>query len=267
MSRVSQAAVDHLPPRLFHSLLARQYSFKEPELRHLLDYVPRNLPALDVGAWRGPWTLRLAKVVPFVHSFEASPELAKTLRAIVPANVEVHEVAVSDHSGEATLWLVDPRGRGADGRCSLEEQVVSDFKPVPHRVPTVALDDMDLGTVGFVKIDVEGHERNVLKGAANLLHDQRPVLLVEVEQRLHDIPIADVWSVLEDMGYSGWFFMNGRWTSTKEFDVDRHQLDVIEKIEKSGYLLNSFVNLRSYISNFVFMPADRPGLGSSRRSS
>jgi FkbM family methyltransferase len=267
VSRVSQAAVEHLPPRLFHSLLARQYAFKEPELRHVPDYVPRDLPAFDVGAWRGPWTLRLAKMVPRVHSFEASPDLARTLRAIVPANVEVHEVAVSDCSGEATLWLVDPRGRGADGRCSLEEQVVSDFKPRPHRVRTVALDDMDLGPVGFIKIDVEGHERNVLKGAANLLHDQRPVLLVEIEQRLHEVPIADIWAVLEDLGYQGWFFMSGRWRSIKEFDVDRNQLDVISRIEKSGYLVNSFVNLRSYISNFVFMPPGRPGPGSGGRNS
>lgn len=99
------------------------------------------------------------------------------------------------------------------------------------------------------------------------MREQRPVLLVEIEQRLHDVPIQDVWGVLEDLGYHGWFWMDGRWTSTDHFDVDRHQLDVIERIDRSGYLRNSFVNLRSYISNFVFMPPDRPAPGGRRRSS
>lgn len=45
------------------------------------------------------------------------------------------------------------------------------------------LDDIIKDDVGFIKIDVEGHELAVLKGATSLINRCRPVLLVECEER------------------------------------------------------------------------------------
>ena len=49
------------------------------------------------------------------------------------------------------------------------------------RVKTEKLDDLLMNSnVGFIKIDVEGHEKNVLMGALNLIKRNKPSLLVEI---------------------------------------------------------------------------------------
>lgn len=255
MSRVAQLVEKLVPSRVFHTILTAEYRFVEPELGRLRDITPHDRIAVDVGAWRGPWTLRLAKVVPMVHAFEADPRLAAVLSAIAPRNVVVHAVAVSDRSGHATFWVVDPTGRGADGTSSLAESAVTDRKPKPQLVPTVALDDLDLGDVGFLKIDVEGHERSVLQGAAGLLRELSPVVLVEVEQRHLAFPISEVWAVLHGLGYDGWFLRKRHWIRLERFDLERDQLAVVSRIESSGYLRNAFINSRQYVYNFVFTPS------------
>jgi FkbM family methyltransferase len=55
-----------------------------------------------------------------------------------------------------------------------------------ERVSVRRLDDIDLGGgVGFLKIDVEGHEEAVLAGASRTLKQSMPAVLVEVEERHH----------------------------------------------------------------------------------
>jgi hypothetical protein len=65
---------------------------------------------------------------------------------------------------------------------------------VPVRV--VALDDLDLPAPAFVKVDVEGSEVAVLDGAARLLREARPVLVVETHETN-----AEVADRLEALGY------------------------------------------------------------------
>jgi FkbM family methyltransferase len=260
VSKVAQIVARVLPPKLFHALLNAEYRLAEPELRRVAEITPRDRVAVDVGAWRGPWTLRLASFVPVVHAFEANPRLAALLSATAPPNVEVHAVAVSDQSGEATFWVADPNGLGAEGTSSLERAVVNDRTPTPQVVPVVALDDLDLGDVGFLKIDVEGHERSVLQGATGLLRKFSPVVLIEVEQRHLDFPISEVWTILEELGYVGWFLQKRRWVPLDRFDLQRDQLAVVGRIESSGFLRNSLINSRKYVNNFVFTPASQPPL-------
>src|ERR1051325_2514931 len=120
-----------LPDRVLVATLAALYGRFEPELRRLAELCPRGGTALDIGAWYGPWSRRLARRADRVVAFEATPHLAETLRGTAPANVEVIAAAASDRAGEADVWIAD--GTGPNGVNSL-------VKGVHHsrsvRVPT-----------------------------------------------------------------------------------------------------------------------------------
>jgi FkbM family methyltransferase len=64
-------------------------------------------------------------------------------------------------------------------------------------VPLRTLDCYSLEDLSFVKIDVEGHEVEFLRGAAHLIRRERPHLLVEVgEKHLTEEPKTPIWSGL-----------------------------------------------------------------------
>jgi FkbM family methyltransferase len=241
-----------LPDRLFVRLVAWQYRFFEPELRRLGEFVPKERSAVDVGAWWGPWSWWLARRVPVVHAFEPNPAIAGPLSVAAPSNVRVHAEAVSDEIGRATLWI-PPGGRGTEGRASLLP-----LGGTSITVPTTTLDSLDVEQVGFLKIDVEGHEYQVLNGASQMLRRDRPNVVLEIEQQFHpDGPsIHDVFNLLTAKDYEGRFLQNGRWHPLESFDVKAHQLDTVDQVQRSGLVRNTLLNSRRYVNNFVFFPKE-----------
>ena len=80
-------------------------------------------------------------------------------------------------------------------------------------VATSRLDDFELGDVGFVKIDVEGHELAVLQGATDLLKAQRPTLMVEIEHHAgRQGSLDEIVEFLGEHSRTGdEFLQKGRW--------------------------------------------------------
>jgi hypothetical protein len=57
--------------------------------------------------------------------------------------------------------------------------------------------------VGFIKIDVEGHELSVIKGATALIRRDSPIILVELEDRHRPDAMRSFSSFLGGLGYGG----------------------------------------------------------------
>lgn len=130
---------------------------------------------VDVGANFGYFTVLAANLISNrgtgrVIAFEPNPKLADLLRRNVEINwsiapVAFHQAAVADAPGEVQLYV--PKGHGANASLSAPEDVES----LVVTVPAVSLDDTlpaDLA-IDFMKIDVEGHELSVLKGARGVI--------------------------------------------------------------------------------------------------
>jgi FkbM family methyltransferase len=253
MSRLMPRVAKLLPPRAFVHLLAWQYALLEPELRHLDDFVPRHKIAVDVGTWWGPWSIHLARRVPRVEAFEPNGAIAATLSRVLPENVTLHTVALSDSPGHVTLWSPDG-GRGTEGRSTVHQgpQIPDDW--VHQTVETLPLDAFDLHDVGFVKIDVEGHELAVLRGAETLLSTQHPNLLVEIEEAHGSAEHMDeVMSFLTNLGYQATFLSKGGWRPFDELDrVETRRVGLRRK--SMGLVRSSFSRTR-YINNFLFTAA------------
>ena len=121
---IAAKVVDRVPARLMVPSIAWQYRFFEPELGRLDEFVPKGRGAVDVGVWWGPWSWWLARRVPRVDSFEPNPDLIARLASVMPTNVNIHPVALSNRTGRSNLW-VPPGGASPGGRASLEPQTAS----------------------------------------------------------------------------------------------------------------------------------------------
>ena len=80
----------------------------ERELSYLDKVIPDDAVTVDVGANCGLYTRRLARLSRQVHAFEPSQQMARLLRRTSARNVSVHEIALSDHDGDAELFI--PQG-------------------------------------------------------------------------------------------------------------------------------------------------------------
>jgi FkbM family methyltransferase len=243
---------DVVPDRALYTALAYQHRLAEPELKRLREIALGVDVAVDVGAWWGPWTYWLSRLASEVVSIEPNPHLAAFLERVRPHNGRILNVALSDRVGMGSLWL-PPRGLGSEGVASLDHSSGAD--DIEISVHTIRLDDLELERVGFVKIDVEGHELRVLRGATETVRRCRPTLMVEIEERAPPGgQVVEAFDYLRDIGYEGRFVAAGTWHPVTEFDLWENQLRWRSEIRRHGYLRNSVGHGRRYVNNFVFTP-------------
>ncbi|MEV0633923.1 FkbM family methyltransferase [Streptomyces sp. NPDC050619] len=245
-----------LPTRLVAAAARAVYPRFEPELARLADLCPSGCDtAVDVGGWYGPWTRRLSGRARKVVTVEPVPHLARLLTSAAPANVRVIQAAASDRPGTARLWL-PPDDAGDRGVSSL---VRRDIHGHALDVRCVALDDLGLREVGFIKIDVDGNELAVLRGAKAILTRDRPALFVELESRIQ--PIAPVVTYLSLLGYDGWVLPGDSWVPLSAFPLEAHQ-SAASYVVAHGLLRRvlPFRDRPRYVNSVLFLPdGRRPG--------
>jgi FkbM family methyltransferase len=238
-----------LPDSLFVKSIAYTYRRFETEMAQVIAAFPMGGVALDVGAWYGPWSYWLSRRAAHVYAFEPNPDVAKVLEHAAAPNVTVRRMAVSDHAGTASLAL-PVGGKGTEGRASLEGLPES-TRAV--EVATVRLDDLGFEGVTLLKVDVEGHERAALAGAAELVAASHPLLVVELEERHGGI--APAVDLLGEWGYKGRVMVDGRWTSLDDFDLAAYQEEYLSQRGSATYLQTTFRRGSKYINNVVFSHA------------
>ncbi|MEU9122325.1 FkbM family methyltransferase [Streptomyces sp. NPDC048506] len=243
-----------LPGRLVSALAAGLYPRFEPELRRLADFCPPGGTAVDVGGWYGPWTQRLARRADRVVTIEPVPHLARLIASVAPPHVDVVSAAATDHAGCATLWL-PPDGRGDRGVSSL---VRRELHSTALDVPCLPLDTLGLASVTLIKVDVDGAELAVLRGAECTIKRELPSLFVELETRIQ--PLTPVLDWMAAHGYRGWVLPHDQWLPLDDFDLAAHQSRT-SHVAEHGLLRRSLVPHRRYVNSVLFLPeGDCPGL-------
>jgi FkbM family methyltransferase len=162
---------------------------EQEELRALRRLLQSGETFVDCGANIGLWSLVAAPLVwpdGRVVAFEPNPAVAKRLAdaAVQSSVIEVHAVALSDEPGVLAL---------AAGREHNLARVSSEGR---HSVAATTLDAVLERRPDGIKIDVEGYELNVLRGAVGALA-HRPWVIVEFNkqqsaaQRLAEWPVHE----------------------------------------------------------------------------
>jgi len=133
---------------------------------------------LDIGANIGCISQALLKSGFRVHAFEPQPEVSKVLTANMLAaggEFSVHNVALGSSFGTAKMPKVHYSERNNVGGLGIGMQ----SRLGTYEVPVEPLDSYGFENVGFMKIDVEGFELEVLKGAAETIARCKPVMYIE----------------------------------------------------------------------------------------
>ncbi|HEV7649149.1 MAG TPA: FkbM family methyltransferase [Actinophytocola sp.] len=170
--------------------------YEEPFLEHIRRRGRRGV-YVDAGAHLGTHTAWFAILCPstHVHAIEPVTRFADQLDRLVEANaladhVTVHRVGVSDEPGTATNHL------------SAEHQTGFDPAGAPtardETFPVTTLDELVHEPVAVIKIDVEGMEDRVLRGATRILSTDRPSVYVEAWKRDQ---LRDIGRMLRPFGY------------------------------------------------------------------
>lgn len=192
---------------------------------------------MDVGANLGVFTYALWRLGCQVEAFEPVPEFAARIRVFGRHRIQVHQVALSAAAGVARLAF--PReGSVVDlGRGSLSPP---EKRTDQIEVPLRTLDEYQFSDVSFVKIDVEGHELDVLRGAADTIARWRPTFLIEIEQRHLSFPMTRVFQHLADLGYRGSFLDGSVVRSISAFSYEQHQQAWLHDVYSPRYVNNFF---------------------------
>jgi FkbM family methyltransferase len=219
----------------------------ESELRLLAVLCDRERVAVDVGGHFGIYAYFLMRYARRCVVLEPNPAQVAWLELALArwrARIDIVPVAASDRDGEAMLRV--PRYESALATLeAANHSIGDDFETVT--VATRCIDGLDLGDVGFMKIDVEGHELAVLEGASGTIARARPNVQVEAEERHRPGTVAAVAAFFARLDYRGVFDEGGGLVPIERFDAARHQ-DV-------AHLPGGRHRGPRYVNNFVFLPA------------
>jgi FkbM family methyltransferase len=158
----------------------------EPEEAEVRKVVNAGQTVLDIGANFGVFTKLFSQLVgPNGHviAFEPIPVTFRTLAAGVQRyqlnNVKAMNNAVSDRVGK--VRMVVPAYDDGPGDNLYQATIVNSENSLKaFSIEAVTIDSLQLSRVDFMKIDVEGHELEVLRGSRQTLERDHPTLMVEV---------------------------------------------------------------------------------------
>ena len=158
-------------------------------------YLNRFKNTLDIGAATGMYSSHFAEHSKSVICFEAVPPVYEQLVKIKEKynNVIAHNLAVSDKIGTLDFYVDDKRLSNSSFQNLVEGQKI--------QVETVTLDSLKLIDIGFIKVDVEGVELDVLNGASDTIDEYKPTCMVEVYEKFNKYPVETTFDFFFSRGY------------------------------------------------------------------
>jgi FkbM family methyltransferase len=220
---------------------------------------------VDIGAHDGRLTLPLAELPHSrVVAFEPVPSaFARLQQAVssawggaIPPHVTLRREALADRSGMTTISAPQVNGILQEEWAAICKDYMALRATDPRieaietwLVPLLRLDDTGLRDVSAIKIDVEGAELEVLRGAWEILQNCRPILSVEIEERHRRGSTRSVPELLSQIGFEGWFEFFGDWRCIEDLDV--------ATMQHASPSPADFTVSDPYVFTFYFVPSER----------
>ena len=167
-------------------------------------YLNKFKNTLDIGAATGMYSSHFAEHSKSVICFEAVPPVYEQLKKIKEKhnNVITHNLAVSNEVGLLDFYVDDKRLSNSSFQNLVEGQKI--------QVETTTIDSLKLVDVGFIKVDVEGVELDVLVGANDTIEEYKPTCMVEVYAKFIKYPVETTFEFFFNRDYRCFYNHRGQ---------------------------------------------------------
>jgi len=233
------------------NLIPKEYQFKkrieraikkldEPEIFIINQLIDDGTDSIDIGVYRGVHSYEMSKYSKTVHSFEPNPVIFYELQKYLPKiinNINLYNYALSEKE-EKKILRIPIRNSDSDksnyeeyykmGLATIHDKNIFDNYD-EFEIHCKKLDEFNFeNKVSFIKIDVEGHEIEVLNGSKELIKNFKPNLMIEIEEKHSKNDLDNSISYICSLGY-------------RVFCLKNNELITLENIE----------NIKQF-NNFIF---------------
>jgi FkbM family methyltransferase len=245
---------------LFRRLIWSRIHFPENEMRFLNSLRKNSIDiAVDVGAATGSYAWILNRVSRRVYAFEPGSIHSDYLSKVnFLTSIRVIPTAVGSDCNPVKFYTP-----GSDTN-ALHSATVSATNPVTkleqtstRLVDQITLDEYfgellkDGRSIDLLKVDVEGYENEVFRGATAVLEKYHPLIICEIEFR-HNPHYAKVFGILRELAYDCYVFRGGQFEIFSGLNIEDIQQDKDLEVRLSE---NYDPKKNHYINNFVFQHA------------
>ncbi len=189
------------------------WGLKEIERQKLYELAAASKIIVDIGVNNGWVLLNMATIVKdangFVYGFEPFPSTFQKCKKNIDmsnvANCKVFNIGCGDNKGEVSM-IIETETNSGQNRI-VDKNIVKDSS----KMATITISRLDdelynVGKIDLIKVDVEGFEYSVLKGAAAILKRDKPKLFIEIDEKLlienNSSPEELVFFLKSEFGYN-----------------------------------------------------------------
>jgi FkbM family methyltransferase len=174
----------------------KRLDFDQNSLPQILPHIKPDGVVLDIGANIGCYAYAFGQIAKEVHCFEPNSEAYECLKYNLihgSGDYKIYKMAVSDK--EYNLNVVSENDN--IGMAYVEESKSGTIK-------SISIDSLELKECDFIKIDVEGFELHVLRGAESTINKYKPVMVIEINDhtlKRTGVDRKDIFAWLTEHGY------------------------------------------------------------------
>lgn len=188
------------------------YLFTEEILTNLSKIITEDSTVIDIGAQTGNMAVAYSLFADKVIAFEPNPATFEVLEKNSEINpvIEPYNYAISDEEGPLEFHYSDYGFCNGGFATRTETGIGVTGHKVPIDVYGVNLEkflqenNIKINKISLIKIDAEGHDKDILKTLTNIINKHKPVLITEIYNGLKSNEINDLLDTIHSLGYKAY---------------------------------------------------------------
>jgi FkbM family methyltransferase len=204
---------------------------------------------IDIGANLGYMSINASKIVGpkgKIISFEPDNTIYNLLENNISLNnvenIKLNKIGLSNYNGEASFNIATESGlsRLENKNNNLEGLILQTKTTIKVNTLDSYLSENNFTNlkIKMIKIDVEGHELNILEGAVNVLKDSKPIIILEINPGAliqNDLSLTNIVNFLDPLDYDSFF-------------INSHSADIIRFSRNPSFMIITPTNIKDLSS-------------------